>query len=63
MKIERIGFLKEIANDHEGIIYQNNYHNLREIVFAYYLKDHKDTLGAYEHQTTVAKFKITPKLP
>lgn len=64
MKIERSGFLREIEEMNEGIIYQSNYHGLKEISFTYYLKDYDDPWNIYsDSHAAVAKFTVKSKLP
>jgi hypothetical protein len=64
MKIERSGFVNEIAEMYEGVIYQSNFKHPEEIAFCYYLKDYTDPHGIYsDSRATVAKFTIKSKLP
>jgi len=64
MKIINHGFVREVAETKEGIIYQSNYRSIEEITFSYYHKDYEDELNIYSGSDyTIAKFTVKSKLP
>jgi hypothetical protein len=64
MKIERTGFVNEVIEMNEGIIYQSNFPGLNEVGFTYFMKDYTDPFAVFsDNKNTVAKFTIKSKLP